>query len=182
MKPAIWIAILAGATACGDTGDGPAADDVADRPAVDGIRGESTETAERPSPGDAETLMVADRAFAAAVAEGGSAAWASWFHEDGAMIQPRIGEVRGRDEILAFMAGLDDPGTSLRWEPQRAEIAASGDLGWTTGTYVSASVGEDGETVRGEGRYVSIWRRAADGSWRVVMDLGNPTETPPERR
>ena len=182
MKPAIWIAILAGTAACGDTGGGPAVNDVAGRPAVDGTPGESPEAADRPSPADAEALMEADRAFAAAVAEGGSEAWASWFHEDGAMIQPGVGEVRGRVEILAFMAGLDDPGTSLRWEPLRAEIAASGDLGWTTGTFVSESVGEAGEAVRGEGRYVSIWRRAADGSWKVVMDLGNPTEPTAERR
>lgn len=182
MKLGIFIAMLACTAACGDSG-GPAVDDDGDRSAVDGIRGESPETADRPSPdADAEVLMEADRAFAAAVAEGGSEAWAFWFHEDGAMIQPRVGEVRGRDEIRAFMAGLDDPGTSLRWEPLRAEIAASGDLGWTTGTYVSASVGEAGEAVRGEGRYVSIWRRAADGSWKVVMDLGNPTEPTAERR
>jgi ketosteroid isomerase-like protein len=127
---------------------------------------------------DPTQLMQADRDFAAAVADGGSAAWASWFAEDGAMIQPGVGEITGRDAILARMAGLDDPEVHLRWEPLRADIADSGDLGWTTGTYVSESPGEDGEVVRGEGRYVTIWRRAEDGSWKVVMDLGNPATAP----
>lgn len=122
--------------------------------------------------------MEADRAFAAAVAEGGSEAWASWFAGDGAMIQPGVGEIRGREEILSMMASLDEPGVSLRWEPLRADIAASGDLGWTTGTYVSESPGPDGEVRTGQGRYVSIWRRQPDGSWKVVMDLGNPTAAP----
>jgi ketosteroid isomerase-like protein len=124
---------------------------------------------------DPEVLMQADREFAAAVAEGGSEAWADWFAEDGAMIQPGVGEITGREAILARMGSLDAPGVSLRWEPLRAEIAASGDLGWTTGTYVSEGPGPDGEVARGEGRYVTIWRRAADGTWKVGMDLGNPT-------
>ncbi|HSM61388.1 MAG TPA: DUF4440 domain-containing protein, partial [Longimicrobiales bacterium] len=105
-------------------------------------------------------------------------AWASWFAEDGAMIQPGPGEIRGREEILSVMASLDEPGVSLRWEPLRADIAASGDLGWTTGTFVSEGPGPDGEVRTGQGRYVSVWRRQADGSWKVVMDLGNPTAAP----
>ena len=131
-----------------------------------------------PPPADPEVLMEADRAFAAAVAQGGTEAWVSWFAEDGAQIQPGTGEIRGHDAIRALMAGLDDPGLTLIWEPLRADISAGGDLGWTTGSYVSRAVGGDGETRTGQGRYVTIWRRQADGSWKVVMDLGNPTESP----
>jgi len=121
--------------------------------------------------------MEADRAFAAAVAGGGTEAWVSWFASDGAQIRPGAGEVRGHDAIREAMAGLDDPNYSLRWEPLRADVAASGDLGWTTGSYISEGVGADGQPKRTQGRYVSIWRRQADGSWKVVMDLGNPTSS-----
>jgi ketosteroid isomerase-like protein len=123
--------------------------------------------------------MDADRAFGGAVGEGGSEAWGAWFAEDGALIQPRVGEIGGRDEIRGYGAWLDDPQVSQRWEPARADIAASGDLGWTTGRFVSEGVDDNGQPTRGEGRYVSIWRRAADGSWKVVMDLGNPTSARP---
>ena len=124
--------------------------------------------------------MEADRSFAADVAAGGSEAWASWFAEDGAVIREGDGEIRGRAQVGASAVGLDQPGVSLQWEPVRAEIASSGDLGWTTGTFVSEAPGPDGRPVRTEGRYVSIWRLEPDGSWKVVMDLGNPTTTPPE--
>ncbi len=121
-----------------------------------------------------DVLMEADRAFSAAVAEGGADAWASWFAEDGAVIQEGVGEVRGREALRALAAPLDAPGVSLRWEPERADIAASGDLGWTTGRFVQEGPGPDGTTARAEGIYVSIWRLQPDGAWRVVMDLGNP--------
>ena len=123
--------------------------------------------------------MEADRAFAAAVASGGADAWVSWFAEDGAQIQPYAGEIRGHDAIRRLMAGLDDPSVSLRWEPVRSDIADSGDLGWTTGAYVSEITAPGGTVTRSEGRYVSIWRLQDDGSWKVVMDLGNPTDPPP---
>ena len=124
---------------------------------------------------DPSELLAADMAFDAAVQEGGSEAWVQWFAEDGAMVQEGAGEILGRAALREAAAFLDLPGVSLRWVPRRADIAASGDLGWTTGDYVSESVGEDGVVVRGQGVYVSIWRRQADGAWRVVMDLGNPT-------
>ena len=124
-------------------------------------------------PADPEVLMEADRAFAADVAEGGSEAWASWFAEDGRMVRPGDGLIQGREAIRSVMTGLDDPSTVLSWAPDHAEIAASGDLGWTTGTYTSEGAGPDGEVVRGQGRYVSIWRRQSDGTWKMVRDIWN---------
>jgi ketosteroid isomerase-like protein len=129
-------------------------------------------------PADSSVLMDADRAFAAAVAKGGTDAWVSWFAADGAQIVPNAGEIHGSDAIRKLMAPLDDPANELTWEPLRADIAASGDLGWTTGTYVSRTTLPDGTTTERDGRYVTIWRKQADGSWKVVMDLGNPTEAP----
>lgn len=138
-------------------------------------------TAEPPAaPADPDVLMQADRQFAADVGEGGSEAWVSWIAADGAQIVPNVGEIRGEEDIRALMAGLDDPNSKLEWEPLRADIAASGDLGWTTGHYTSTTTLEDGTTQVGQGRYVTIWRKQPDGSWKVVMDLGNPTAAPPQ--
>lgn len=124
---------------------------------------------------DPAVLVAADRAFATAVADGGAEAWASWFARDGAMIQAGVGEIRGRNAIRGAVAYLDRPGVALRWEPERADIAASGDLGWTTGPWRLRQDGPAGP-VSARGRYVSIWRRQPDGSWKVVMDLGNPVD------
>ena len=120
---------------------------------------------------DASILLDADRDFAADVAEGGADAWATWFAEDGAMIREGVGEVRGRAAIRESVAYLDRPGVALSWEPDRADLATSGDLGWTTGRYTFRATPDSPPS---RGRYVSIWTKEPDGSWKVVMDLGVP--------
>lgn len=119
-------------------------------------------------------LMEADRAFAAATAEQGSAGWVSFFAEDGTMF--RGGRpVVGHDAIRELMApALDDEGVALTWEPETGEIAASGDLGYTRGRWESRATGPDGAVAVRTGSYVTIWKRVEDGSWKVTLDIGNP--------
>jgi len=121
-------------------------------------------------------LMEADRAFNVATAESGADGWASFFAEDGAIVQSGVGEIRGRSAIHASMVPYFAAGARLSWDPLRAEVSGDGTLGYTIGEYRSESVGPDGESVIGRGLYVSVWRRQGDGSWRVVMDLGNPVD------
>jgi len=135
-----------------------------------------------PEPADPQelrsTLMEADRAFNQATQERGVEGWVSFFAEDGALIGEGVGEIRGTEAIREAVAYLSDPAVSLTWEPIRADVAASGDLGYTVGRYTSRTEGEDGLVTVGQGLYVSIWRLQADGRWKVVMDLGNPTDDP----
>jgi len=74
------------------------------------------------------------------------------------------------------MAGaFNTPGYSLQWAPDPVVVAAAGDLGWTSGRYQSTSQGPDGP-VLAEGRYLTIWRRQADGVLKVDLDTGVPDE------
>jgi ketosteroid isomerase-like protein len=134
-----------------------------------------------------QALMDADAHFARDTAQRGVEGWVSWFAEDGTMYPPSE-PIRGRQAIREAMDGLYDPRTGkgdlrLTWQPDRAEASQSGELGWTTGT--SLAVGPRGER---HGRYITIWRKQADGTWKVSADLGNqgplapaaqPSEKPP---
>lgn len=84
--------------------------------------------------------------------------------------------VRGRDAIRASYAEMfSRPGFSLTWEPIEAVVSASGDLGYTLGRWRSRSVHADGKTVTGQGKYVTIWKKQKDGSWKAAVDIGNTT-------
>jgi len=125
----------------------------------------------------ASEFMTADRQFCAdvAAADPGARAdiWARWFAADGRqMVQRQM--LQGRESIAALMdPAFTSPGYSLTWGPDQVVVSAAGDLGWTSGRYVSTSAGPDGP-VQTEGRYLTIWRRQADGSLQVDLDTGVP--------
>ena len=56
-------------------------------------------------------------------------------------------------------------------------MASSGDLGYTYGNFVFKSKNKDGPTVH-YGKYMSVWRKQKDGSWKVVVDMGNSSPAP----
>ena len=114
---------------------------------------------------DVGEVVEAERAFArAASSEGINAAFLHYSAPDALVFQPEP-----RSAKAALAANPIPPGT-LEWWPVYAGIAASGDLGFTTGPFVAGS----GER-RGHGWFFTIWRRQADGSWRWVLDHGPPT-------
>ena len=87
---------------------------------------------------------------------------------------------RGREAVRLKFA--DAPAAAvLTWKPVEADVADSGELGYTWGTYeFRGPPGPDGKSRVGTGHYVTIWKRQADGAWRFVLDTGNPH--PPARK
>ena len=134
---------------------------------------ETPGTPDSPAADPAE-LMEADRVFAAETQRLGGEGWVDAFAEDGVMLIAG-GEVRGHEAIREIMApALADSGFSLTWEPRFADVGSGGDLGYTIGRYVRQIVSAEGDTVRAEGQYTTVWKRGEDGVWRVVLDLGVP--------
>jgi ketosteroid isomerase-like protein len=128
---------------------------------------------------DTEALMRADRGFAADVARDGIDAWVKWFANDGQQIGPGR-QVVGHGAIRDYMAStFSDPAAKLAWWPVSARISSGGDLGYTIGRYEARTMNPDGSvTVRGTGRYITIWRKQADGDWKVELDTGHPDPAP----
>lgn len=117
-------------------------------------------------------LLDADRAFNRATAERRVDGWVEFFAADGAMIRP-AGTVTGTAAIREQMTkAFADTSFSLSWEPQRADIGAAGDLGYTVGRSEVRFRDAKGRLVRRTGRYLTVWKKQADGSWKVVQDIG----------
>lgn len=118
---------------------------------------------------DVTEVVEAERAFARAAKEKGvGPAFRAFVAPDGIVFEP--------DPVpapAALASRPDESGGSLDWWPTYAGIAASGDLGFTTGPFVSEYQGR-----KGHGHYFTIWRRQKDGRWRWVLDHGPPTREP----
>jgi len=120
--------------------------------------------------------------FAAAVAAKDSQAFLAFWAEDAAMFPAGEPVAIGKEKILEEWAPiLSDPTVSLTWSPDKAEISGSGDLGYTYGKYRWTGKGPDGQSTVRNGKYVTIWREGPDGKWRVVVDLGTPSDPPPAK-
>jgi ketosteroid isomerase-like protein len=83
--------------------------------------------------------------------------------------------VTGAEAIRAQFADLP-VGARLTWKPFRAE--ASGDLGYTLGSYEYRAPDKDGNPTVRYGKYCSVWKKQKDGNWKWVVDIGNGSPAP----
>lgn len=114
--------------------------------------------------------------FAKDVAARGGAGFAAWFAEDGVVLgngrAPEIGKV-----AIAKASDWLPQNYQLTWTPTDASLAPSGDMGYTWGHYEGSSKDANGNPVLTSGRYITVWRKQPDGSWKVALDAS--AEEPP---
>ena len=116
-------------------------------------------------------LFDLDARLAKDVRERGGAAFADWFAPDAVALNngqsPLIGLV-----AIAKSANWDPKVYQLTWTPTDAQMGPSGDMGYTWGHFEGHSKDAAGNPVTTSGRYITVWRKQADGSWKVALDAG----------
>ncbi|MGO4570606.1 YybH family protein [Microvirga sp. 2TAF3] len=118
----------------------------------------------------AQQLIDADKAFnEMAQQDGMGKAFIAYSAENPTMIRPGNMPLLGKSELVDAFSKV--PGSPLSWEPLKAEIAQSQDLGYTFGRYKV----RDGGEIKSHGVYVTIWKKQPDGSWKFVLDGGGTT-------
>ena len=130
--------------------------------------------------GGPDRLIAADSAFSARSAASGAA------HAFGEYAEPQAltllgaghGMVWGDSAIGAYFREAIPAGDALTWTPRLARLAPSGDLGFTIGDAAYRHVPADGAEQYSYTKYLTVWRRQADGSWRYAADGGNAQPAP----
>lgn len=113
-------------------------------------------------------LIKVDKAFSTmCVEEGMNYAFIHYVADDGVMLRPNSMPVVGKTNIESLFRN-DDKDIKFTWKPLYGEVAKSGELGYTYGTY-KIGVGESQQ----KGTYVSIWKKNTKGEWKFVLDSGN---------
>jgi ketosteroid isomerase-like protein len=118
--------------------------------------------------------------FAKDVREKGGAGFAAWFADDGITLGNGAAPVIGKVAI-AKSANWLPTAYELTWTPTDGLMGPSGDMGYTWGHFEGHSKNAAGQTSATiVGRYLTIWRRQPDGTWKVVLDAGanEPVEAP----
>ena len=129
------------------------------------------------SPGVA-FLFDLEAKFAADTAKRGGAAFAQWFAEDAVTLNNGQAPVVGRAAIVAD-ATWSPADYQLTWTPEGGRMGPSGDMGFTWGHFESRFKDRDGTPKVKIGRYMTVWKKQADGSWKVALDASN--NEPPKK-
>ena len=130
-------------------------------------------SAEEPQKATVETMKQMESEFMKAALEHGSPGYMSFYAED-AVELPNGGEaILGKANIAKGMGFIDDKNNRLTWSPVGADISASSDLGYTWGSYEFRAKGKDGSAKVEHGKYLTVWKKQADGNWKVAVDMGN---------
>lgn len=121
-------------------------------------------------------LLELDAAFSRlSVEKGAGAAFAAYLADDAVFLP--IGEnlISGKEAIVKYFS---DGESTLSWKPLKAEIARSGELGYTYGTSELTTKDKDGKTQLRHYKYVSVWKKLKNGDWKLVLDIGNQSPAP----
>ncbi|MEY2440145.1 MAG: hypothetical protein QOI34_1530 [Verrucomicrobiota bacterium] len=115
---------------------------------------------------DLQALVESEKTFARTTSERGiNDSFLQFLADDSVVFVP--GPTNGK----AAYAKYEEKGRKLAWQPIFATISAAADLGITTGPWqLSKSAAEPTPVAFGE--FVSIWKKQADGGWKVVLDFG----------
>ncbi len=129
----------------------------------------------------APAIEQAEKDFAEATAARGASGWAEWFDDKGGQWDP--GEngaegkrIEGKAAVKEYMTPVfSRPNFRLEWRPIVSALAPGGALGYTVGTWESVIISDAGKRdVKYHGAFVTVWKRQADGSWKVLFDTGDP--------
>jgi len=92
-------------------------------------------------------------------------AFLQFIADDAVLLQSNTIPIIGADAIL-FIANMNDANFELTWNPLGGEVASSGEMGYTYGTFF---LKKDTTTMQ-QGSYVTIWKKQPDGKWKFVLE------------
>jgi ketosteroid isomerase-like protein len=90
--------------------------------------------------------------------------------------------IKGHDAIIAFLKGFP-PSTDFKVEI--LQVDGAGNIAYVYGTYTMVFTVPGGKPETDKGKYVEVWKRQADGSWKVILDTSNsdlPLPTPEKKK
>jgi ketosteroid isomerase-like protein len=109
----------------------------------------------------------------------------SYYTDDALILPPNLPTIQGKQGARGMWQGMFSvPGFGGGWKATRVEVSRSGDMGWVTGTYELSETDASGRPMVDQGKYLEVWRKQADGSWKCVADMFNTdlSSAPPGER
>lgn len=157
-------------TACGTAADNMAADSA------------STAAA---ATNDVATVRAAieanNAAWAAAIIASDVPTAAGMYAADGVMMQPGMPAASGKAAIEESMKGMMAAMKVDSAVFTTKDVMVDGNTAIETGAYRMTMTPMGGKPMSDAGKYLTVWQKQADGSWKVVRDINNTDVAPPSK-
>jgi ketosteroid isomerase-like protein len=121
---------------------------------------------------DAQAIKDKEVAWSKDCATKDPAQWASNYADDATFMMPNEPILHGAGNVKSAMgAVMQDQNFALTFQGDKVEV--SGDLAYTQGTYSMTTTDQKGNPATDKGKYLTVWKKQADGSWKVIEDMSN---------
>ena len=115
-------------------------------------------------------VKAADAAWAEAAASKSVERMLEFYDEEAVFIAQDGRVISGREGLrAAWTAFFGAPGIKLSWQAQVVRGSQSHDLAFSYGSW-RFEQGASGQKTKQSGTYVFVWKRQADGKWKVLVD------------
>ena len=130
-----------------------------------------------PQRSDAEPVTAAVNAvwtrYSSSLNAGDLDSWLSLWTDDGVQLPPGELPVVGKDQLRARNKGVLDKFT-VNLSIATDEVGVAGDWAFARGMYTATlTPKEGGPAIPINGKYITILKRQADGSWKIHRDIFN---------
>ncbi len=133
---------------------------------------------------DEAAIRATDVAFSKAVEAKQLDAAVAFYADDAVVMFVNVPMLTTKEAIRkAFGEFLVMPGVAMKWQVTKVEAARSGDFGYAVGTYEITMNDSKGKPITDHGKYATVYKKQADGSWKAVVDISNTDlpVTPPSK-
>jgi len=121
-----------------------------------------------------DALLAADAAWMKVYAAKDLEKSVDFFDNEGSVLPSNAPIATGKEAITKLIgSAFATPDYTLSWHANKVGVARSGELGYTSGTYDFSIKDASGKTISDKGKYLTVWKKEADGSWKVLFDQYN---------
>lgn len=78
--------------------------------------------------------------------------------------------LKGKENFKSYFKNPIWENAKLQWKPDFVDVAESGDLGYTYGSYTLKYIDSEGKEQTSNGIFHTVWKKQSDGQWKFVWD------------
>jgi uncharacterized protein (TIGR02246 family) len=127
-----------------------------------------------------QAIDASNAKFVDAVKKADTTTIADNYADDAIVMAPGTEAWRGRDAIRKGFGGMATGMTTKEFSLKTDDVTLGGDLAVETGSYEMTVEPKGGKEMKDKGKYVVVWKRQADGSWKIIRDIFNADAPPPK--